>query len=335
MKQKRIITAALAAIITAAALSLPAAATREDALAEMQARIAGWEEVSQDDCFMLANQYITPNRPYKLDIVRCGPYTVTMKPGTALTEAAAEAWYTELEENGYPEASLAYARGKQTVTETADGKYTISLNGGQETWGKLSLLEVLARDENVERIEAPFEYWTDRVNEQSDYGYLFRAAPDLTEADFPELHIAQMEHWEWDGETWYEIHLAVEQPDEADTVSWADARRAEYAEHLAQLPVMQSYSFVQDLQIGWEQTLLAEYGENVRTQIGPMTVFYRGDLNTDEQRTVSDAVLLARVSAEDAGTPVTEDGIRNADVNCDGVLNVQDLGCMLCMLSEP
>lgn len=54
-----------------------------------------------------------------------------------------------------------------------------------------------------------------------------------------------------------------------------------------------------------------------------------GDVNEDGQVTVSDAILLSRISAEDVTVDVSAKGLENADVNGDGAKNSEDTAMVL------
>jgi hypothetical protein len=49
-----------------------------------------------------------------------------------------------------------------------------------------------------------------------------------------------------------------------------------------------------------------------------------GDVNCDTKVTVSDAILLTRVNAEDKSAVVSEKGLRNADMNQNGKPDADD-----------
>ena len=55
----------------------------------------------------------------------------------------------------------------------------------------------------------------------------------------------------------------------------------------------------------------------------------KGDVSCDGRITVSDAILLARINAEDAAVSVTPDGMDNADMNHSGAPDQDDLVLML------
>lgn len=59
----------------------------------------------------------------------------------------------------------------------------------------------------------------------------------------------------------------------------------------------------------------------------------RGDVNCDKQVTVSDAVLLARIAAEDKTVKVTEQGLQQADCNGDGTITAEDTTVLLKFLA--
>ena len=59
----------------------------------------------------------------------------------------------------------------------------------------------------------------------------------------------------------------------------------------------------------------------------------RGDTNCDEKVTVADAVLLARVLAEDTSAKITEQGKANADMNDSGTAEQDDLTALLRFLA--
>ena len=58
-----------------------------------------------------------------------------------------------------------------------------------------------------------------------------------------------------------------------------------------------------------------------------------GDVNCDKQVTVSDAILTARIVAEDATAKVTEQGMRNADMNQNGAPDAEDTVLILKQLA--
>ena len=50
-----------------------------------------------------------------------------------------------------------------------------------------------------------------------------------------------------------------------------------------------------------------------------------GDTNTDGVVDISDVILLARYTAEQAGLPITKKGLANADMNADGKYTAEDV----------
>ena len=58
-----------------------------------------------------------------------------------------------------------------------------------------------------------------------------------------------------------------------------------------------------------------------------------GDLNENGVINIGDAVLLMRLLNEDKDTPVSDNGLRAADYNCDGVLSMLDVNDLLLYLA--
>jgi hypothetical protein len=74
----------------------------------------------------------------------------------------------------------------------------------------------------------------------------------------------------------------------------------------------------------------AETTEPPKTTTLPIiTSVVSGDINCDGKTTVSDAILLARILAEDTTVSVTEEGMRNADMNGSGTPDSDDLTLIL------
>lgn len=64
------------------------------------------------------------------------------------------------------------------------------------------------------------------------------------------------------------------------------------------------------------------------------TPILRGDVDCNQQRDVSDAVLLAKLIAEDASAAVTAQGMRNADCNANGSIEADDVITLLQFISK-
>lgn len=63
------------------------------------------------------------------------------------------------------------------------------------------------------------------------------------------------------------------------------------------------------------------------------TVYLRGDANTDGKVSIADAVLIARVVAEDKQAVITDTGKSNADLDDDDILTSNDLELLLKLLA--
>jgi len=59
-----------------------------------------------------------------------------------------------------------------------------------------------------------------------------------------------------------------------------------------------------------------------------------GDLNCDGQRSISDAIMLARLIAEDASLTLSEEGLNHADCNLDGNIYPDDLTYLLKQIAD-
>ena len=86
---------------------------------------------------------------------------------------------------------------------------------------------------------------------------------------------------------------------------------------------------------GESMTVYDESGtpaETIAPVIAEQSNIY-GDMNQDNDLTVSDAVLLARMVAEDAEVEVSEDAVFLSDVNRDGILTSADTAALLNLLT--
>ena len=63
--------------------------------------------------------------------------------------------------------------------------------------------------------------------------------------------------------------------------------------------------------------------------------FLYGDVNQDGEITVADAVLLCRFVSEIAGTVISDDGLKAADMNQDTLLTIMDVQQILMLLIRP
>lgn len=89
-------------------------------------------------------------------------------------------------------------------------------------------------------------------------------------------------------------------------------------------------------ELGYHEKTLTFYPEGLT--VTEQVKYYipgTGDLSEDGEITVADAVLLSRVIAEDEEVQVTEAGLHEADVNCDGILSAQDVRTVTGWLANP
>lgn len=323
---KKLLAAAVSTVLALGALpfSAHAAVTGPPAsIMQMYERIAEWDGVSVDDCFteigaLRGAALITPKKMYFIDIWQSGPLRVTVKEGTELTpEDVSGAWRDYLTATG----GLDGAYGLDSVpeimeTETA-GTYLVEMD---EVWrhGDYPFADALTLLPNVEKIEGQYGYHTDsRPNTVRIYCIRFQC--DFTPApeDFPELDVADISHSEYT-DAW-ELTLPYD--------AWDSSS---YPDYFAAYAALRSLDFVRDVHMGWITTEVADGNEDATIRIGEYEpVFYRGDLNTDGQIDLRDAVLLARLTAEDSEIPAAKLGLVNADADGDGFVTLRDVTAVL------
>ncbi|MBR5371731.1 MAG: dockerin type I repeat-containing protein [Oscillospiraceae bacterium] len=73
--------------------------------------------------------------------------------------------------------------------------------------------------------------------------------------------------------------------------------------------------------------------ETTETLVSVGSTNVLGDANCDKQLTVSDAIMVARVVAEDKTVQITEQGLRNADMNQNGAPDQEDITKILTKLA--
>ena len=84
----------------------------------------------------------------------------------------------------------------------------------------------------------------------------------------------------------------------------------------------------------WYEWYLEAQGQNALAKAEPAPESAAaGDLNCDGKLTVSDAILLARVLAEDTAVSVTPEGLQHADLNTSGAPDSDDLTLLLRQLA--
>lgn len=79
---------------------------------------------------------------------------------------------------------------------------------------------------------------------------------------------------------------------------------------------------------------LSFFFDTPQLALGQNALEIAGDANCDYIVDVSDAVLLARLCAEDAAVQISEGGMKNADVNADGTLSSDDVIAILKMIAK-
>lgn len=321
--KKKLLAAAVSAVLMLSAMPFSAGAAMTgpaDSVMQMYERIAEWENVSLEDCYIKVGDVrdvtlFTPNKPYSITIWNRDPFRVTVKPGTTLTpEDVSDAWRAYMTALG----QIDNAYGLDTVPEVTEteteGTYLVYL---EDAWrhGVYIFPDSLTLIPQVERIEGKYGYHTDSRANYGEIPFLvFQCDITPTAEDFPGLNVKSIRY----DESFYNAWLLELN------------EKNNYREYVKAYQIMQSLDYVHDLYFPYSETALYDTSEDVSIPIGDYeTVFLRGDLNKDGEVDVMDAVLLARLTAEDTDIPVSESGIVNADADGDGLLTLRDVTLIL------
>ena len=224
-------------------------------------RIAGWQHASLDDCIVLGeDELLTPTKPYTISRIRCTPYRIFTKDGTAPdADAILAKWKEILRAAGYSGAVLAQFTCE--ITE-ADGGYEFRTL--QDGYAGVSLPDCLKTFPDVQRIEAQFGYRTDdRPN--TPFGYTLRFKVNGTKMpqpeDFPELT---------------GVHIAGDVPLMTQTEStWSlNLESGRYEDYFAAAKYLLTLDFVHDLKLGYGSTELADGNDDAEICDPEPTVLY-------------------------------------------------------------
>ncbi|MBP0966006.1 MAG: dockerin type I repeat-containing protein [Oscillospiraceae bacterium] len=77
-----------------------------------------------------------------------------------------------------------------------------------------------------------------------------------------------------------------------------------------------------------------EFGVSIRVPFRTGQQTLRGDLNLDDSADVADAVLLARYCVADREAVITDQGLRNADADGDGLVTAEDIQAILRIIAK-
>lgn len=287
-------------------------------------RIAGWENTTLDDCYILnGTQLLTPEKPYSVAYRQCSPYCFYLKRGTKPdADAIRKKWREMMIAAGYPDDSrLDNEIGKMRF-EFSQGGYLIQ--DARTEFASASIIDCLQSFPNVERVTAQFCYTTDdRVNGSGSYQFYFTSDRALTKADFPQLSVKEM------AQQLVNIVPGEEQP----TLYSLRLSSERYQDYYAAVPYLLSLDFISDLKLGYMLTALADLNDDTQMKLPDWdTLYRRGDATGDDTVDISDAVSVARFCAEDAA--VTLNSLRNADCDNDGNVAFSDVTAILKQIAK-
>lgn len=324
---KKLLAAAVSTVLALGALpiSAHAAVTGPPAsIMQMYERIAEWENVSVDDCFIEIGdirdaRLITPNKMYFITVWDGDWLRVTVKEGTELTpEDVSDAWRNYLTATGRLEGAYGLDSIPVVAETETPGTYLVQMN---EVWrhGVYIFPDCLTTIPNVVKIEGQYNYNTSsRVNHETILCLSFQCDFTPTAEDFPDIEIEEIRRSQWsDG---WELVLPAE----------SNRQYASYQDYFAAYVSLRSLDFVRNVDMGYMITEMYDPNEDATIQMDEYEpVFYRGDLNTDGQIDLRDAVLLARLTAEDNEIPAAKLGLVNADADGDGLVTLRDVTAVL------
>ncbi|MBQ9863135.1 MAG: hypothetical protein IJM28_04430 [Lachnospiraceae bacterium] len=152
-------------------------------------RIAGWENVTLDECILLRTphggmQVLTPTKPYWVQLVPEYPWRIYLT-GDNLPDAdkVQEKWKEMLRAEHYPEKSLEMLQCK--ITPAEDG-YDIMC--GPYEYGEITLADCLRYFPEVACADIQYAYRTDdRPNEAFLFCFRFQCDRTPVPEDFPSL----------------------------------------------------------------------------------------------------------------------------------------------------
>ncbi|MBR6718352.1 MAG: dockerin type I repeat-containing protein [Oscillospiraceae bacterium] len=311
-------------------------------------RVAGWQNAKLEDCVILGDQLLTPDKPYRISRIRFTPFCVYTRDGSAPDKAEILAkWKEMLLANGYPENAGMWDFYDCELTASDDGGYFVKVP--QDAYANVSLADCLKTMPDVQRITAQFGYRTDdRPNTAPNFSFHFTVdglnmpQPD----DFPELEGVRIAG---------DVPLPLMQT-ESDWSLTIPSRA--YADYFAAAKYLQTLDFVHDLQLTYMPTELGDGSDDAKILEPDMTVLFEraedaaggavtsttrqetaresanGDLTLDGKTDVSDAVLLARFLAADANAKVSDQGLANADADGSGSITSEDLTKILLIIAR-
>ena len=284
-------------------------------------RIAGWENVTLQDCFLLRTQsgnaqVLTPEHPYTIQYFRTGPYRITFSgDNVPKEEEVLEKWAEMLRDTSYRDQEL------HCTFKPAEYGYDVMANMG------ILLEECLKSFPQTESIDAQYAYRTDdRANHYDggyayDYSYCFQCDRTPVPEDFPSLDVASIRKDEPTGA--WKLYLNNDQ----------------YSDYFAGFRTMLDSEIVKNLGFDYIITQLFDDRDDAQMDLPERTVVWErtisGDLDGDGSISAYDASLVLRganeitAGIEAANRTLTPAQEALGDVDGDGELTAFDASCIL------
>ena len=225
-------------------------------------RIAGWENVTLQDCFLLRTrsgnaQVLTPEHPYIIQYFRTGPYRITFSgDNVPKEEEVLEKWAKMLRDTSYRDQKL------HCTFKPAEYGYDVMANMG------ILLEECLKSFPQTESIDAQYAYRTDdHANHYDggyayDYSYCFQCDRTPVPEDFPSLDVASIRKDELTGA--WKLYLNNDQ----------------YSDYFAGFRTMLDSEIVKNLSFDYIITQLFDDRDDAQMNLPERTVVYRrGDID--------------------------------------------------------
>ena len=272
-------------------------------------RVAGWENVTLQDCFLLRTQsgnaqVLTPEHPYTIQYFRTGPYRITFSgDNVPKEEEVLEKWAEMLRDTSYRDQEL------HCTFKPAEYGYDVMANMG------ILLEECLKSFPQTESIDAQYAYRTDdHANHYDggyayDYSYCFQCDRTPVPEDFPSLDVASIQKDELTGA--WKMYLNNDR----------------YSDYFAGFRTMLDSEIVKNLSFDYIITQLFDDRDDAQMNLPERTVVYRrGDIDGNAESLAEiiraglpDEVIPAETPTEDCISYHCEYQYEGVAVTCEDI----------------
>lgn len=238
-------------------------------------RVAGWENVTLQDCFLLRTpsgdlQVLTPEHPYTIQHYRLSPYRIMISGDSVPEEEAVlKKWAELLRDAGY--------RNQELHCEFKPAEYGYDVLTNTD----LLLEECLKSFPQTESIDAQYAYRTDdRINHSNGYVYMysycFQCDRTPVPEDFPSLNVASIRCDELTGD--WNLCLNNDQ----------------YSDYFAGFRTMLDSEIVQNLSFDYIITELWDDSDDVQINLPERTVIWERGAAAETTQPVGKVSLTAQ-----------------------------------------